>query len=113
MDKDSINKKAFEYKVAFMLLKKDFRGIANALPQFDRYGYTTLPVHVEEAALALSVMNKGILPNLGKMKISKNTEFRWDQYLTIFQQYKTDPRSAEPALRKQFGNTFWYHAFYR
>jgi hypothetical protein len=110
---DSLNRKAFEYRLAFMLLKKDYRGIANELPKFTTLGYTKLPVNIEEAAVALSVFNNGKLPDLGIIQINNNTELRWNQFLTIFQQYGTDPKAAEPALRKQFGNTFWYYAFYR
>ena len=110
---DSLNKKAFEYKLAFMLLKKNYLGIAKELPKFESLGFTKLPVHIEEAVLALSVLNKGKLPNLGKLQISNNTGTRWNQYLTVFQQYRTDPKAAEPALKRQFGNTFWYWAFYR
>jgi hypothetical protein len=110
---DSLNKKAFEYKIAFLLLKKDYSGIAYQLTRFGDYGYTKLPLHVEEAAAALSVFNKGNLPDLGNLRISKETALRWEQYLTVFQQYGTDPKASEPPLRKQFGNTFWYWAFYK
>ncbi|MDO9339543.1 MAG: DUF6057 family protein [Bacteroidales bacterium] len=110
---DSLNRKAFEYKLAFMLLKKDYQGIANELPKFKSLGFTKLPVHIEEAALALSVLNMGKLTDDGSIQISKDTELRWNQYLTVFQQYGTDPKAAEPALRRQFGNTFWYWAFYK
>jgi hypothetical protein len=110
---DSLNKKVFEYKIAFLLLKKDYQGIANELPKFERFGFTKFPTHIEEAVIALSVLNPGKVPNIGTIKISKETELRWEQYLTVFQQYGTNPKAAEPALRKQFGNTFWYWAFYR
>ena len=110
---DSLNRKAFEYKLAFMLLKKDYQGIANEIPKFTSLGFTKLPVHIEEAAVALSVFNMGKLPESGNIQINNNTELRWEQFLTVFQQYGTDPKAAEPALRKQFGNTFWYYAFYR
>ncbi|MEI8224337.1 MAG: DUF6057 family protein [Bacteroidota bacterium] len=110
---DSLNRKAFEYKLAFMLLKKDYQGIANEIPKFTSLGFTKLPVHIEEAAVALSVFNMGKLPESGNIQINNNTELRWEQFLTVFQQYGTDPKAAEPALRRQFGNTFWYYAFYR
>ncbi|HZK62291.1 MAG TPA: DUF6057 family protein, partial [Anaerovoracaceae bacterium] len=110
---DSLNKKAFNYKLAFLLLKKNYQGIAKELPRLVRYGFKKIPVHIEEAAVALSSLNMGKIPNLGNIKIDNNTVFRWNQYLTVFQQYGVDPKAAEPVLRKQFGNTFWYYAFYR
>lgn len=109
---DSLNRRAFEYKLAFMLLKKDYKGIAKELPNFERYGFSRLPIHIEEVAVALPSLKMG-LPNMGKIQINRNTELQWRQYLTIFKQYGNDPRAAEPELRRQFGNTFWYYVFYR
>jgi hypothetical protein len=110
---DSLNRKAFEYKMAFMLLKKNFKGIAQNLPEFGKLGFTSLPVNVEEAAIALSVSNKGILPNTGNLQISKNTELKWNQYLSVLKQNGNDLKKAEPILRSRFGNTFWYYVFYK
>ena len=110
---DSLNRNAFEYKLAFLLLKKDYQGIAKELPKFQSLGFTKLPANVEEATVALSLLNKGNLADLGNIQVTRDTELRWIQFLTIFQQYGANPKAAEPALRKQFGNTFWYYAFYR
>jgi hypothetical protein len=70
-------------------------------------------VHIEEAALALAVSNKGRLPDMGNIQVSKNTELRWNQFLTVLQQYGNDLKSAEPVLKRRFGNTFWYYVFYK
>jgi hypothetical protein len=110
---DTLNRKVFEYKMAFMLLKKNYKEIVRELPEFKKYGFTRLPVHIEEAALALAVSNKGILPDMGNLQISKNTELRWNQYLTVLQQYGNDLKTAEPVLRRRFGDTFWYYVFYK
>jgi hypothetical protein len=110
---DSLNKKAFEYKLAFLLLQKDYKAIESELPAFSRYGFTQFPVNVEEAIVALEVLRNGMPPNLGNIPLSINTQNRWTQYLTVFQKYGNDLKVAEPALRKQFGNTFWYYVFYR
>jgi hypothetical protein len=110
---DTLNRKAFEYKMAFMLLKKNLRGITHELPKLEKLGFTRLPVHIEEAALALAVSNNGRLPEMGKLQISKSTELRWNQYLTVLQQYGNDLKSAEPVLKRRFGDTFWYYVFYK
>lgn len=110
---DSLNRKAFEYKMAFMLLKKSYKAIAHELPEFERFGFTRLPVHLEEAAIALAVSNKGKMPAMGNLQISKNAQLRWSKYLSVLQQYGNDVKSAEPALRRQFGDTFWYYVFYK
>ena len=110
---DSLNKKAFEYKMAFILLKKNYKGIADNLHKFESFGFTTLPVHIEEAVLALAASDKGNLPDLGNLQISKDTELRWNQFLSALKLYNNDIRSAEPTLKRRFGDTFWYYVFYR
>jgi hypothetical protein len=110
---DSLNRKAFEYKLAFLLIQKDYKGIEQELPSFSKVGYVRFPVHVEEAIVALEVLKNGTSPYLGTIPLSANTQNRWTQYLTIFQKYGNDLKAAEPALRRQFGNTFWYYVFYR
>jgi hypothetical protein len=77
------------------------------------YGFTRFPVHVEESILALEVLRNGTPPNLGNIQLGIDTQNRWTQYLTVFQKYGNDLKAAEPALRKQFGNTFWYYVFYK
>lgn len=113
LGKDTLNKKAFEYKIAYLLLKKDYQGIAKELPEFERMGFTRLPANVEEAVIGISIANKGKLPYMGDMVISKSTITRWEQYLAVLRQYGNNVRSAEPALRRRFGDTFWYWVFYR
>jgi len=110
---DSLNRKAFEYKLAFLLIQKDYKGIEQELPSFSKVGYVRFPVHVEEAIVALEVLKNGTSPYLGTIPLSTNTQNRWTQYLTVFQKYGNDLKAAEPALRRQFGNTFWYYVFYR
>jgi len=110
---DSLNRKAFDYMMAIQMIKKNYQGIATLLPRYSTLGYRQFPLNVEEAATALSVLNDGILPDLGGIQISSNTTNRWNQYLTVFQQYGTNPKAAEPALKRQFGSTFGYWAFYK
>ena len=110
---DSLNKKAFEYKLAFMLLNKNYQGIVNVLPEFERFGYSKLPVHVEEAIVTYSTLNRKKLNLPGNIQINKDTEIRWNEFMSVFQKYRNNPGAAEPALRKQFGNTFWYFVIYR
>ncbi len=109
---DSLNRNAFEYMVSYLMIKKDYKGILAILPEFEKRGNAAFPVNVEEAIMSLSLFNNGTIPYSGKIQISNNTLARWTQYLTVFQQYGADPKKAEPALKRQFGNTFWYWSFY-
>jgi hypothetical protein len=109
---DSLNRKAFEYKLAWLLLKKDYHGISYEWDNLEQYGFKKIPVHVEEAAIAIKVLYTGQLPSPGNLVIDPDTEIRFNRFLQTFQAYGNNLRSAEPALNKQFGNTFWYWTFY-
>lgn len=109
---DSLNRKAFEYKLAWLLLKKDYQGISAQWKNLEKYGFRKLPVHIEEAAVAIKLLYTGQLPSPDNLTINPDTEIRFERFLQIFQAYGNNLRSAEPALGKQFGNTFWYWTFY-
>jgi len=109
---DSLNRKAYEYKLAWLLLKKDYRGISGEWNNLEQYGFKKIPVHIEEAAVAIKVLYTGQLPPPGNLMINPDTEVRFERFLQTFQAFGNNPKSAEPALRKQFGNTFWYWTFY-
>ncbi|HZK94825.1 MAG TPA: DUF6057 family protein [Prolixibacteraceae bacterium] len=113
LSKDSLNRKAFEYKMAFLLLKKDYQHITEFLPQFEGLGFNKIPMHIGEAAIAFSTLNNKPLPVLGRLSIDPQTEPRWTQFLQTFQANGNNLKAAEPALRKDFRNTYWYYSFYR
>lgn len=109
---DTLSRKAFEYKLAFMLVKKDYKGIAALLPKLQEVGFNKVPALLGEAAVAYSTLNSKPLPNLGTLSIDPQTEPRWTQFLQTFQANGNNLKTAEPALRNNFKNTFWYYSFY-
>lgn len=113
LDLDPLNRPAFDYRIAYLLLNKQYQTIAALLPEFRKLGYSRLPVNVEEAALAMAAMNNNAMPDLGGLNISPATVERWNRYMTIFSNAGSDRAIAEPALKREFGNTFWYYAFYK
>ena len=110
---DSLNRKAYEYKLAWLLLKKDYHGISAQWKNLEQYGFRKLPLHIEEAAVAIRLLYTGQLPSPDNLTINPDTEMRFERFLQTFQAYGNNLRAAEPALRKQFGNTFWYWTFYQ
>lgn len=110
---DTINKNAFAYKFAYLLLKKDFTGIMHELPKFEKFGFKQLPVHAEEAAIAMAVSNKGKLPDTGNLVISNKTQLRWNEYLSVLKNYRNNVQAAEPVLKRRFGDTYWYYVFFK
>jgi len=108
-----LNKNALEYKLAFLLLRKDYRSVAALLPKLEGFGYKKIPVHLGEAAVAYATLYSKPLPDLKGISIDLQTSQRFTQFLQTFQANGNNLKAAEPALRKQFVNTFWYYSFYR
>lgn len=110
--KDSLNRKAFEYKFAYLMLTRDYKGIAANLPKLERYGFTGIPVHLEEAALVCKLSSDVKKLDLGDLVIDPSTEARFNQFLQSFQLYGNNLKTAQQTLKQKFGDTFWYYAFY-
>jgi hypothetical protein len=112
LSRDSLNRKTFEYKMAYLMLTENYSGIASGLAKLESQGFTKIPVHLEEAALVCRLSNSGALPDMGSLKIDPQTEVRFNQFLQTFQLYGNNLKTAQPFLKQKFGNTFWYYAFY-
>jgi hypothetical protein len=110
---DSLNRKAFDYKMAYHLLRKAYPEILSEIPKLENFGYDKIPAHLDEALVAYRILKLGPLPDQPMMQGDKQTEFRFTQFLKTFQIYGNNLQSAEPALRQKFGKTFWYWAFYK
>jgi len=110
---DTLNRKAFEYKIAFLLLKKDLKGIVAELPKLDGYGIKKMPTHIAEAVVAYKVLNIGPLSETENLRIDPQTILRFTQFLKTLKFYGNDLKTAQTELRKNFGNTFWFYAFYQ
>jgi hypothetical protein len=109
---DSLNLKAYMYKLAYLMLIEDYSGIAKGLARLENLGYKKIPLHLEEAALVCRMSDSAPLMNLGNLKINPQTEARFNQFLQTFQSSGNSLKTAEPVLKQKFGNTFWYYAFY-
>jgi hypothetical protein len=110
---DSLNRKAYEYKMAYLMLIEDYNGIASGLGKLESLGFKKIPVHLEEAAMVGRLSNLGPLPDMGNLSIDPRIEARFNQFLQTFQSYGNNLKTAQPFLKKKFGDTFWYYAFYR
>ncbi len=113
LEGDTMNIHAFEYKLAFLLLKKDSKSIMAVLPKLEGYGFKKMPVHIEEAFVAYKLLKIGRLPKLENLTTDPKTELKFKQFIQEMQFYGNNLKLAKPALREKFGNTFWFYAFYQ
>lgn len=112
LEKDSLNRMAFEYKLAYLMLQKDLNKIVEQLPKLQKFGYTRIPKHLEEAAVSYKLLKIGEFPNIGTLRINKEIENQFNQYYQTFNQFGNNPQRAQHALYNNFGDTFWYYVFY-
>jgi hypothetical protein len=108
---DSLNRKLFEYKMAYLMLNEDYSGIASGLGRLESLGFRKIPVNLQEAAMVCR-MSGSALPDMGSLRIDSRIEERFNQFLQTFQTYGNNLKTAQPFLKQKFGNTFWYYAFY-
>jgi len=106
------NRRAFEYKIAWMMLSKDVEGVVNQIKTLKTLGYSRIPRHMEEAAM-IYYNGKGILPDLGGLSISAETLSRFDQYVAAFKSNRQNMALAKERLAAQFGNTFMFYYHFK
>jgi hypothetical protein len=106
------NKKAFEYKLAGMLLEKNIKGISKETAKFSVMGYTSVPRHIEEAvAIYINIARE--FPDLGGLQISRETENNYKLYLATGNRFSGNRENLEKEIRKACGNTYWYYYQFR
>ena len=102
------NKKAFEYKLAWLMLEKNVEGIADDITRLKDMGYSKIPRHIEEAVLLLKA-NIGAIPGLDILKISSETESRFSEYMSARMNFDRAKSPKGPGIPKKLRNTFWYY----
>jgi hypothetical protein len=102
------NKRAFEYKMAQLLLEKDIMAVTNEVKKMKEIGYTSIPRHIEEAVERYINITKEA-PDLGGLSVSADTEHRYFQYGSIINTYKGNKALIEKNMKKPEKNTFWYY----
>lgn len=106
------NKRAFEYKMAWLMLSKDIEGIATQLKELKNLGYTRIPRHLEETVM-IYYNAKGSFPDMGGLSVSDQTRSRFNQYVDIFKANRQNMEVAKQTLGMLFGDTFMYYYHFR
>jgi hypothetical protein len=99
------NKKAFEFLMLFYLLNADsenFTALVTGSPNY----FDKTPAVYEEALLAFSARNGQPLPE--NIKISAETQNRYNGFIQKNEQYKGKTRLARNALYAGYGKTYLY-----
>jgi hypothetical protein len=102
------NKMAYEYLIASLLLDKNLDGFARAILSLKNYGYKRLPVHIEEALIFYNFYERqNVMPEGFTFRSETITKF--NAYATTYTRMRSDRTAASNALKKKYGNTYWYY----
>ncbi|WP_346864405.1 DUF6057 family protein [uncultured Draconibacterium sp.] len=109
---DSTNVFTLEYKLVYLMLQKDMKGVVDLLPVMEKAGYTQIPRNVEEAVVSYKLLKIGEMPELNQLRIRPETEQGFQQFYKLFQQNRSNKQQAQRALARDFANTYWYYVFF-
>jgi len=113
LDKDPLNKMAFEYMMAYNLLNGRLQQIARQIHRLKDFGHTRLPRYYEEA-LTLYSNTSGDKLDLGSWKPRPEMLKQFNEFAAQFQRAGgvRNKAAAQQALRNRFGDTYlYYYAF--
>jgi hypothetical protein len=108
LDAQPDNRKAFEYYLAGELLTKNVEIVVNNVKKMKGLGYTRIPRHIEEAVLMYYNSTK-IVPDLGGLTISAETQTRFTNYIATYKLLRQRSSLNNESMQKEFGDTFWFY----
>lgn len=106
------NRRAIEYYLAGLLLTKKVELAVNNIKKLKDSGYTHIPRHLEEAVLMYYNSTK-VLPDLGGLTVSAETQLRFDHYFASYIEARRNPSSMKEKMQAEFGNTFWFYFHFK
>jgi hypothetical protein len=112
LDSNPKNKKAFEYKIAWLMLSKDIETIVKNIKELKTMGYSHIPRHIEEAAL-IYYNSTGQVPDLGGLAIRTETFERFNQYVSAFKNIRQNSTAGKLKMQQDFGNSFMYYFHFK
>ncbi len=109
--KNTKNKMAFEYFMAYCLLEGRIGRFAKNLQRLNDYDYPKIPRHFEEAMLIYNQLTGGKGISLPGRTISEQTIRKFDDFNKIKAKYKNDKTAARRELIK-YRDTYWFYGLY-
>lgn len=110
LDKNSRNKKAFEYLIAFDLLEHDLASFTNDMKFYNDQGYKKLPKTIEEAVV-LFLSQRPDNNFLRSFRISSETVNRFREFVKVMNSNRGNKEKAK-IQASAFRNTYWYYVLF-
>jgi hypothetical protein len=108
LEKNSQNRMAFEYLMAYYMLNKNLSKFAQNLEHLHDFDYPELPTHYEEAALVYVYQSKKPL-HLSRYPPSPQKRKQFEDFSWLLSSYGRNKQAASKELSKKFRNTYFYY----
>ena len=105
LEANSNNKNAYEFLMLYYLTNADFENFMELYKDAGKF-FEKIPAIYEEAILMNAERNGLILPS--EIKISAETQKRFNNFMHQLEQYKGKTRLARNSLYPEFGKTYMY-----
>jgi hypothetical protein len=109
--KNTKNKMAFEYFMAYCLLEGRIGHFVKNLQRLSYFDYPKIPRHFEEAMLIYNQLAGGKGIALQGKEISDRTIRKFDDFNSIMSKHKKDKTAARKELTK-YRDTYWFYGLY-
>jgi len=109
--KNTKNKMAFEYFMAYCLLEGQIGRFARHLQRLKYFDYPGIPRHFEEAMLIYNQLAAGKGIALQGKTISEQTIRKFDDFNKIMAKHNKDKKAARKELTK-YRDTYWFYGLY-
>jgi hypothetical protein len=103
------NRMAFEYWVAYQLLKGNPSTVWSNINKFRELGYERIPLHVQEALVLYAYLSKWTQLKPLQPYVDYSLVQRFSKFQQILAQHRSDRVAARQALKQEFGDTYWYY----
>jgi len=109
--KNTKNKMAFEYFMAYCLLDGQIGRFTKHLHRLNYFDYPKIPRHFEEAMLIYNQLTGGKGVTLPGKEISEETIRKFNDFNNIMAKHKKDKKAAYSDL-KRYRDTYWFYGLY-
>ncbi len=111
LEKNSQNRMAFEYLMAWYMLNKRLSKFAQNLERLQNFDYPELPTHYEEAALIYVYRTRKPLHLNGYLS-SPQKRRQIEDFSRLLSSYGGDKQAASKDLSTKFRNTYFFYNVY-
>jgi len=109
LESRSNNSLALDYLLAFDLLQCRVANFVKDLERFWPRKNSPLPRHYQEALLFYVMLSRNRNLEFGPKSVSPQTRARFVTFSRVLASHRGDKDGAKRALRREFGDTYWYY----